>query len=580
MSYITRPEVTIEKAPASYWGTAAQNKIGFYYEFEPRWFRDTANQFVLFDKVEINFIEDDETFFVQRPTWVDKTASVINDQTGKHCYPPAFAGLEAAFVDEGTLILLKGNPIAFTLVAPFVTPSRKSNDINVNILDLNISIKFTVQTNDRYHCHAILPNGATLFLREFSARRTKTDDAIIVTITVGYFVIRSKGKVWVVLRVKWDNEEINQVIPQDFVYFQPNGDVTISFYGAARFYVATYNTNPLYLYPQPTFAPWLASPQVVTILDFCGNLQYLSSPYVMIPMSPTPNYPRIIRRMYAYGTPALTSGGTFTPVTGIISAEWSDDSGSLKGYDINLSGGETIKITVGDYTWLFRVKSIRQIISGEDNRVLVTVELYNPLFSSLHTTPLKLNPYLMRVGDLLSIMYASIHLNFSIVYPVNSNAVIYDNREVNFNSPTDWFDYLKELVSYDPENEDSLLDWWVVGNTVIFNSPVNPVSLEFPSDEFVFEKTIESSAEHPTVGIVCGRVIVSNEAASRGFTFRTGGFPVKRVERYRVAGVWLISTNAFVELPSKEIAQVKSISYSVSQDEIPRTEMEVEVLAI
>jgi len=580
MSYVTRPDVTIEKAPASYWGTAAQNKIGFYYEFEPRWFSDGAGGFVLFDKVTVNFVEDEETFFVQRPSWTDMTESVINDQTGKHCYPPSFAGLKAAFVDEGTLILLKGNPIAFTLVAPFVTPSRKSNDIVVNLLDLNIKVKFTALTNDRYHCGVILPNGSTLSLDEISARRTKTDDAILATITVGYVVIRSKNKVWVVLRIKWDNDEFSQVIPFDFAYFQPNGDVTVSFYGAARFYAATYNTNPLSLYPQPSFASWLAPPTIVTILDFCGNLQYLSSPNATLPFAPTPYYPRVIRRMYAYGTPSLTSGGTFTPLTGVVSARWSDDSGTLTGYDLNLTGGETIRISVGDFTWLFRVKSIKQTYTGEDNRVLFTVELYNPLFSSLHTTPVRLNPYLMRVGDLLSIMHASIHLNFSVTYPVNPNAIIYDNREVNFNSPSDWFDYLKELVSYDPEQSDSLLDWWVIGNTVIFNSPINPVPIEFPSDDFVFEHTIERSTEHPTVGIVCGRVIVSNEAASRGFTFRTGGFPVKRVERYNIGGVWLISTNAFVELPSGEIAQVKSISYSVTQDEIPKTEMEVEVLAI
>jgi hypothetical protein len=566
---ITPPEVTVEIAPSSVWGVPQGGKVGGFTEVMPRMFWD-GSQFVYFVPVEVEFGKDKITYYRQYPRGFYDMTSVIANQYGLRLVkPPAFRGYDAALVPEGRPIIFRGNPIYLYAVMPPIAPSLRVNHLQFFLHDIDTKVQIYNYGGGELLIRYDTGRGGEWFFNEPIGFPVDKMDAFTFLFGLSYDVLYHKGGAVLTLTVQVNDKIGTKVVPIDSIG-GIEGNITFEGYGAFNFLTPTYNTNPLTLYPQPSAPSAIAPLSHLIITDAYGTLNYITQPF--IPIRPNPSIPLIIRRYFIIAEPTMTSVGNWQQVQGVTSLRWSNTEGSLSGYDLTIPTSAAVRLTIGERQWFYKVRRVTRKTVPDDSRTHMDVELYNPLFSNEHTFPRRFNPYLMRISDFLRVMRASVHLVFNFVTDINTNAIILKDEEQEFNSLQDYLDFLKEL-------HESNAEWFIIGNTVYLQALQNapPVLPAVPPELIAsYQQTI--STEDPTVGVIGNRVLVGSQVSERGVAIASGKFPVKRRETYEILGIYIVGENEFVQLPSGEKAFVRKVDYSVTPHDMPRTQLELEVL--
>ena len=573
---ITTPEVLVEVAPASVWGYPLGSKVGGFTEIAPRIFRVGAGgAYVYFTPIEHEFGKDKIKYYRQNPSdYQNKTNDIAAQYGLKLVYPPAFRGFPAALVRHDIAIALRGNPLYIYAVMPPITPQNQQNQIILHLhdLDLKIYIKPFSANELTVHIEAVGAGiGYQMFFTEPIGFSVDRGDAFTFLLGVSYDILYHKGGAVLALTIQVNQKSETKVLPFNSIA-EMEGNVTFMGYGAYTFMQPSYVTLELTPYPEPQTLPNVVTPSHRIIIDRFGTLQYISG--VTIPARTNPNVPLIIRRYFVIAVPTIISSGTWQSVSGVNSINWSNTDGSLSGYNLPIQKSAAVRLTVGSRQWVYKVRSVSRKSTPNDPRVIVDIELYNPLTTNEHTFPRRFNPYLMRVSDLLQVMRASVHLAFNFVSDINTNAIILRDEEMDFNSLQDYLDFLKELY-------DGNAEWFIIGNTVYLQtlSSTPPVLSPVPA-EFIASHEVSVGADEPTVGVFGNNVYVSSEVTQRGVSIASGRFPVKRRESYEIVGIYLVGENEFMRLPNGEKAFVRNVSFSIQPFEPPKTQLELEVVDI
>jgi len=572
---VTTPEVLVEIAPASVWGYPLAGKVGGFTEIAPRIFKVGAGgAYVYFSELEFEFGKDKVKYYRQNPSdYVNKTNDIAAQYGLMLVYPPAFRGFPSVLVPPNVAIALKGNPIYIYAVMPPITPQNQQNQIILHLhdLDLKVYIKPFSANEMTVHIEATGAGiGYQMFFTEPIGFPVDRGDAFTFLLGVSYDILYHKGGVVLALTIQVNQKSETKVLPLNSVT-EMEGNVTFTGYGAYTFMQSTYVTQELTPYPEPQTLANVVTPSHRIIIDRFGTLQYISG--VTIPTRTNPNIPLIIRRYFVIAVPTIVSSGTWQSVSGVNSISWSNTDGSLSGYNLPIQKSAAVRLTVGNRQWVYKVRSVSRKSTPNDPRVIVDVELYNPLTTNEHTFPRRFNPYLMRISDLLQVMQASVHLAFNFVSNINPNAIILRDEEMDFNSLQDYLDFLKEIAGN--------AEWFIIGNTVYLQTlSSTPPTLSPVPAEFIASHEVSVSADEPTVGVFGNNVYVSSEVTQRGVSIASGRFPVKRRERYEIIGIYLVGENEFVQLPTGEKAFVRNVNFSIQLFETPKTQLELEVVDV
>lgn len=119
--------------------------------------------------------------------------------------------------------------------------------------------------------------------------------------------------------------------------------------------------------------------------------------------------------------------------------------------------------------------------------------------------------------------------------------------------------------------------WWVWGNTIYLQTPSQAITFNPPPTSQVISYRIVEDTSMPTVGVVGNKIIVSPDANSRGVSIRTGGYPIRYREFWKVKGLFALPEGGYVTYSNKK-AEVTKVSWSITAPHEAETEVELEVI--
>lgn len=572
---LPQPEVTVEIAPPSFWGVPTQNKFGGVYEVPPRRFRGVSTgEIVEFAPWQVDVGDEKEIFFVQNARqWLDDTQPRIGGGNYRVVYPPFFRGTAAILLMPEDFISTF-SPVLVSFVLPTHQPNGAPNKLSITIVDFGVEFVLAPTTDGKLQPLVQVGSTSQPLSDPIEVERAQWG-SFVGTLYFFHTAIRHKERVLPVLYWKLGGTEtIKPLLGYNLsINPAPTGQIYLRGYGAFRLSICGYNNGEgLALYP-PLQAPFLATPAFLTVEDVYGTLHWQTGG--VIPQNPNEFHPKVLRKVVVFHRPPLSTSGEWARLPNVTSLSWDTEGGSLEGYDLSVGRGAALRITVGSAQFLYRVTSVTRERSGDSQRERVHISFKTPLLGTEHTIPTRLNPYLLRIRDLIKAMQCSVHLNFSVSFPENLlDTVIYTDEEKEFNSVEDWADFLADQICA----EDKFFGWYIVGNTIVFQSAAEPVTLPPVPTELITSQSTEISEDTATVGVVGRVTYFSPDLSQQGYVFKTGSVPTKRKERLTVKGLLLLPEGCFVRLPSNEVAKVSQVKWTVTPDKAGETEIQWEVL--
>ena len=571
MSYYQNPvTVQVKRADAKFWGTG--NQLGFVYEVSPRgnYFpvKTTNGDTIYFKKTEASFGEQSEVFFYQIPKQFDEFVP----EGLREVYPPIWGGIKGYLVNGG--LNLGGIPLLIYTVMPPLRPDDKINFLQIKLHDIGCELVVTPAGNG-IGWFLKSPTNITLAYSKHPHSVNRAEwGSYVFSLFVDYKVIFSRGGKWLWFRLGINDSVEEFCVPSPTISAFLSGDVTLIGYGAFRFFKALYDVAPFTLF-NLTYPANLAPHQILWVEDRAGDLIYHEDNY--FPERSSNKVGVVLRRCIIYHKPTINHLGIFTDVTaGIEDLSWSIDGGRLtvKG-DTTIGMGDALKIIIGNTEFLYRVKSVEVEHSGDEiNITRKTIELENPLLANYHTVPIEFNPYLLRVSDIIKAMGCCVHLNFNIVHGsvLNDSDIALLNDRFSLNSPQDWAEMLLKIAG----KEDGAR-WWVWGNTIYLQTPSQAITFNPPPTSQVISYRIVVDTSMPTIGVVGNKIIVSPDANNRGVSIRTGGYPIRYREFWKVKGLFVLPEGGYVAYSNKK-AEVTKVSWSITAPHEAETEVELEVI--
>lgn len=570
MSYYQNPvSVQVFTAGPDFWGVS--NQLGFVYEVGGADYfpvRTTNGDIIQFKRTEVSFGEQNEVFYYQLP----KQYSEVVPSGGREVYPPAWGGVRGYLVNGG--VNIGGVPLLFYAVMPQWRPDDTPNLILLKLHDIGCELLiYPYAGGVGYSLKS--PTGTALAYSKQPHSVSRAEwGSLVFSFFVDYKVIFSRGGKWLWLRVGVNDSIDEFCIPSPTISLYMSGDVTLIGYGAFRFFSALYDVSPFTLF-NLTYPINMAPHEILWVVDNAGDLAYHYDTY--FPERSNNKIGVTLRRCIVYHNPNITHAGTFANAeSGIEELSWSTEGGRLvvKG-DTNIGIGNAVKIVVSDTEFLYRAKSTEVEYSGDAiNYTTKTIELENPLLTNYHTVPIEFNPYLLRVSDIIKAMRCCIHLNFNIVYSsvLNDDDVVLLNDRFALNSPQDWADMLIKIAG----KEDGAR-WWVWGNTIYLQTPQQAITFNPPPASQVISYRFVADTSMPTVGVIGNKIVVSPDATNRGVSIRTGGYPVRYREIWKVKGLFALPEGGYVAYANK-VAEVAKVSWRITAPHEAETDIELEVI--
>ena len=565
-------EINVLRAPASVYGTPTE--IGSAYERDINILEHaTTGEWVYFKKHEESVGEQREIFYVQQPKeWVEITGSY----DAPVCYPPPFGGNKAILLNQAP-VEVESNPFYIQFVLPPTTPTGARNSVRIEIPYLRMVI--TVSHDGLISFYG--QNGLIKSAKgEFSYGQW---GALVGAMTVFFGKIYSPkaGGAIAFVYINVGERQIECILKHGSTTEHFAQMPLVSLYGALRVWKCKYHKGALNVLPAQ-IPSGLATPTFLWIEDFNGRLYHTYS--YSFPNDRVPadlEFPVILRKVMAIHKPVKPTSGGFVPYSvNIISVDWDYESATLKGYNLDNLGwdfGDIVCISFNGYNFYYKVDSIEIERTGEDNRKICSMKLVAPLKVNYHTLPVKFNPYLLRIYDILEIMDATIHTVFTVAFPPNTdlNKIISIDGERNFNSLTDYCDFLATILS----THTNELKFYIRGSSIQFASSTSPLPWTYPAPQFVLSENIirepVTAAVYPT-GIAFGDT-------SKGIVISLRGVPIDFKFRATFAGLvmfpqpYIFLTVTGGALNGKKI-KVSEIHYSYTKGSMPTTEFECGVM--
>lgn len=572
--YLNHTEIGIYKAPASYWAT--MSKVGAIYEINPTVVKAADGSLIHFEKVEVDIGKVKETFFVQRPKSYEDVTETLGSQ---FCYPPAANGIKCLYLRGG--VSVSGMPLMLWVLLPPVRPDNTANFLRIHLPDLYGYLLIVPFGGGQLSWGLYTNDGSTLASADKPVQvNTAQWGSVYFTLYLHYFTIYSMGSRWVVLYLQINDDLTTKVLMPRYVSGYPQGDAVIEGYGALRCVRPTYDTQP-FIPLNLTYPSGMANPSGLWIEDKAGQLNYVSE--LTFPARSGDKYPVVLRRCFLFHEPTKTVSGNFVDATQRIkSVEWKLDGGQIVGDELTQFGvGDAVKIVYGSSEWLFRVKTVRIERSGDSLMRKFTVELENPLLQSYAVIPIKLNPYLLRVRDIVRAIHCCVHLDVTINYSnfIDPDSVCLINEEMDFNSLNDWCDLILKLAGKEEGGR-----YFVLGKNVFFQTPAEAIAFAMPPSSVVLSYSVETDTSMPTVGIIGNTIIVSSEAGVRGISFRSGGYPISCRVNMRLAGLHFIQPVPYITFVGGEHngkkAETGEVSWSVEAPAKAETSVNFDILGI
>lgn len=574
---VTQPEVTVEIAPPSFWGVPTQTKLGAVYELPIQRLQGVDTQEIVeFKPFQVEVGDTKETFYVQSARrFVDDTTPRIGTGLYRVVYPPAFQGNQAILLMPDMSISTYA-PILINFVLPPIQPNNAPNRLSIHVVDFGVDFVLAPTADNKLQ--PMVQVGSTMYPLSDPVDVDRAQwGSYVGSLYFFYTAVRHMDRVIPLFYWRLGGTEQFKVLDglPITINSSPSGQVYLKGYGAFRFYICEYNYRENWSVYPPLVTSSLASSQYLVVEDVFGRLNhYLGG---VIPANPNRYHPKILRKLFVFHKPSLSSGGVWSVLPNVVSINWDTEGGNLEGYNLVVTRGAALRITVGSAQFLYRVTGVTRELTGDSNVERVSVTFKTPLLGQEHTIPVKFNPYLLRVRDIIEAMKCCVHLNFSVSFPpALLDKVIYTNDDMEFNTVEDWADFLADTIC----EEDDFFGWYIVGNTIVFQSATSPVTLPSIPDDLILQRTVEVGEEQGTVGIVGRVVYFSPDVTQQGFVFKTGTVPTRRKESLRVKGLLLLPQGCFVRLPTNEVAKVTQVRWSLSPERNGETQIEWEVLAL
>ncbi len=577
--YLNPVQIGIKRAPATYWGTTS--KIGAVYEIPPSVVQKVGGGVIHFDKVEVEIGKNKEIVFVQRPSGYQDLTDTLNLPD---CYPPSAGGLKCKMLNGA--ITVSGIPIALWVLLPLTKPSGDLNNLKIYLPDLNAT--FIVSPfGDGVIWGLVSDTGVSLATSGKLDVNKAQWGSFYFPLFIHYFTIfsgepTSVGR-YLVFTVQLGQHREQRVIWTNNISAYPQGDAVVEGYGAIRYYRVTYDTSAFtpmnIVYPQA-----LPSPKVVWVQDANGFLVHHEVNDLTFPERSNNKVPLVLRRCLVFHEPTLSVEGGFTDAeTGVKEVSWTLTDGEIVGDELTQFGvGDAVKIVVGTTEFLFRVKGVSIRRSGNQNLREFRVQLEQPLLQTYAVAPVRLNPYLLRVKDVIRAMKCCVHLHFNMSYDalgLSETDIVTLNDEFTLNSLSDWCDLLVKIAG-----KSYPVRWWVVGKNVVFQTINNAIEFTVPPSAYILEYGIEADTSMPTVGVVGNTIVISPEAATRGVSFRNDGYPISRRVRYRLAGLFFAPANGFVAIQGGDYngrkAESNEVHWKVIAPSYGETEAVLDIVAV
>jgi hypothetical protein len=528
-------EITIKKAPASYFGVPAiTSSIGSIsvldaLDFQEKTVVPIGGRNFVVEKItppEGSAIQFTETkVFIELPSYAEDITDKIKADI--FCYPLILRGQKAAYLEAGQVVQVEASACCnFKIVkAPYAQVAWW-----VNLVEF-------YEFNPAQGLAIGFPNN---YIQVTATKAPAGGDFYDITATLFPIAPDPRANPILVLRLQ-QGKEVKQYFFTN--YFMPVApEFKVSLTGRAAFQVFRF------LFTQQVNLGFTG----YILTDGWQGLQWLQVP--PYPVKST-KAPFIFRKAIALTQPTFVTSGNLTDLRGVTQLQWGWRDCSFTSYN-PVELGDIIVVRVAadgnEFQWLYKVVAVDERVRG--NETVYEVKATHPLYMSGSIVRQSFRPHLLTTDLFVTVIKALANYPKNITLDSTySGKWLFDKEQRSFNTLHEALEYLMQHLSPRPT---LLLD--SDGNiSIVPATSLSPAPLP---TAIAIQITTSKNESTNTVRVSPTGIFKSSLALSRGVYVSTT-YPIDYRREYQFAGFWFYQVGTPVRNANNEIEWVEEVQW-------------------